>query len=221
MTAIDPLQWRTKLAGVSVFVAASIPSPARWDGSFDPLAITDAVVAVARAVLSSGGRLVTAAHPTIAPLLLYVAAEQPPTDEPLVVLYQSEVFQTVWPRETFRFEEEGIGRVVRTERVGDEPADPPRAPRSLDLMRRRLLDEEELAAAVFVGGMHGIPDEYAQFRARFPAAPTYSFGRPGGAASALVDTSPPAVRPLLAEDVVYPAVARAIVDDIATHYPDR
>jgi hypothetical protein len=59
--------------GRTLFLSASIPDPERWDGEFDALAITDAVVALARTFLSAGWRLVTAAHPTIAPLLLYVA----------------------------------------------------------------------------------------------------------------------------------------------------
>lgn len=206
---------RPSLVGGSVFVSASIPDPERWPGRFDALAITDAVVSVARIILASGGRLVTAAHPTVAPLLLYVAAEQPPSAEPLVVVYQSEVFQDVWPRATFRFEEQGIGTVVRTPRVGDEPPDPRYAPRSLALMRQRLLSEEQLIAAIFIGGMSGIPLEHAQFKQAHPDAPTYALAQPGGEAGALVDESPSAVRDILARGDVYPVVARAISADIA------
>ena len=63
------------LAGRAVFLSASIPDQSRWHGEFDVREITDAVVAASRAVLTADGVLVTAAHPTIAPLLLYVAGE--------------------------------------------------------------------------------------------------------------------------------------------------
>ena len=56
--------------GRALFLSASIPDPERWSGPFDALEVTDAVVALARASLTRGYALVTAAHPTIAPLLL-------------------------------------------------------------------------------------------------------------------------------------------------------
>src|SRR5258706_5370238 len=65
------------LAGRNVFLSSGIPDPAQWAGSFYAMEIAHAVVACARAVLSYGGTLLTAAHPTIAPLLLYLAREFP------------------------------------------------------------------------------------------------------------------------------------------------
>ena len=53
----------TQLAGQAVFLSASIPDPSRWPGEFDALEITDAVVSVARAVLSAGAVLVTGGAP--------------------------------------------------------------------------------------------------------------------------------------------------------------
>ena len=66
-----------QLRDVTVFLGGSIPDPGRWEGHFDAREITDATVAAARAILYAGGTLVTGAHPTIAPLILYVAAEIP------------------------------------------------------------------------------------------------------------------------------------------------
>jgi hypothetical protein len=43
----------------SVFVSASIPDPRRWEGEFDALEITDAVVALARTFLTAGFRVNT------------------------------------------------------------------------------------------------------------------------------------------------------------------
>src|ERR1700692_4396104 len=93
----------------SLFLSASIPDPQRWDGEFDALAITDAVVALARVFLTAGWRLVCAAHPTIAPLLLYVAAEIPDRGERRVSIYQSMLFEDVLPTATRRFEADRVG----------------------------------------------------------------------------------------------------------------
>lgn len=146
------IQQRNGLQGRSVFVSASIPDPTRWPADFRALDITDAVVAVARAVLQRGGRLVTAAHPTIAPLLLYVASETQRSSRPSVVVYQSAVFEPVLPESTRRFEADGVGELIRTPAVGDEPPDPVRATKSLPLMRRQMLTSEAPIGAVFVGG---------------------------------------------------------------------
>ncbi|QOR69379.1 hypothetical protein IM660_11790 [Ruania alkalisoli] len=205
----------TSLGGASVFLSASIPDTARWDGAFNVLEITDAVVAIAREVLQRGGRLVTAAHPTIAPLLLYVASEQRLNSHPTVVVYQSAVFDAVLPESTLRFEAEGVGSIVRTAAAFGESADPVEAIQSLDLMRRQMLTEEEPVAAIFVGGMGGIIKEHALFREIRDGAPTYALGHPGGAAAGLVEESPPALRAELANGDVYPAIARRILDDLA------
>ena len=203
------------LAGRGVFVSASIPDPGRWSGRFDALAITDAVVAVARTILARDGRIITAAHPTIAPLLLYVAAEQPQSAEPFVVVYQSEVFRDVWPPATLRFEAQRVGKVIRTPSVGEEPPDPRLAPQSLELMRTQLMRNERLVGAVFIGGMKGIRHEHHLFSNLCPDAPTYALGTPGGEAAKLVDSSPHDLQDMLASQAIYPAVARRIVADIA------
>jgi hypothetical protein len=203
------------LLGRAVFVSASIPDPDRWEGPFDALEITDAVVAIARAVLAAGGRLVTAAHPTIAPLILYVAAEQPPLGTPTVTVYQSEVFDGSMPEAISRFRDEGVGLVIRTPRIADEPPDPRRAPQSLAVMRDRMFADPTLTAAVFIGGMTGIPREHALFSQAHPTAPMYALGRPGGEARSLVEASPSEMRYMLSAGNVYPAIARSIVTHIA------
>lgn len=203
------------LEGKSVFLSASIPDPARWQGDFDALEITDAVVAVGREILSAGAQLVTAAHPTIAPLLLYVAAELPPADDPRVIVYQSRVFDSVMPEVTRKFEADGVGHLVRTDAVDGEPPDPRQAPRSLALMRRQMLTDTGPVAAIFIGGMEGIPIEHSDFGDLNPGRPTYSLGYPGGEARNLVPESVPQLRSLLLDGSVYPAIARAIVSDIA------
>ncbi|MDV7137073.1 SLOG domain-containing protein [Williamsia muralis] len=203
-----------RLEGRAVFLSASIPNPGRWHGYFDALEITDAVVAVARAILSAGGVLVTAAHPTIAPLILYVAAELPQRNERSVLVYQSAVFDEVLPAATRRFEAEGVGAIIRTPKIANEPADPTKAPQSLATMRSQMLTETEPAAAVFIGGMAGIPDEYRLFSELYPGRPIYPLGFPGGEARTLGQASQSRLGDQLNNGSVYPTLARAIVGDI-------
>lgn len=205
------------LPGTFVFLSASIPDPTRWNGDFDALEITDAVVAVGRGLLSAGARLVSAAHPTIAPLLLYVAAELPEAAEPRVIIYQSDVFDNVLPEAIRRFEAQGVGTVIRTEPADEEPPDPAQAPQSLDLMRRRMLTETEPRAAIFIGGMEGIPQELDLFGELCPGSPAYPLGQPGGASRELAEASTSPLRPLLLESKIYAAIGRAIVEDIRAH----
>ena len=151
---------------------------------------------------------------TIAPLLLYVAAEQPAKGRPEVVVYQSAIFDPIMPEATRRFEAEGVGVLVRTAAVDGEPPDPTQAPRSLELMRRQMLVDEKPVAAIFIGGMEGVIVEHDLFRDLFPDAPTYALGHPGGEARALVPKSPPSLQEVLAESDVYPTVARKILDHL-------
>jgi hypothetical protein len=177
---------KEKFAG-SIFLSGSIPDPDRWEGDFDPLEITDAVAAFARACLTRGYRIVTAAHPTLAPLLLYVAAEFPAIKHAPVVIYQSLLFENVLPTATRRFEASGVGSLVWTEAVaGDQPR-PGRWDESLAEMRTRMLTETEPIAAVFIGGMEGVREEYAMFKERYVNRPTFAVSRPGGEAARLHD----------------------------------
>jgi SLOG cluster3 family len=197
-----------------IFVSASIPDPDRWSGDFDALEITDAVVALARTFLTAGFRLVTAAHPTIAPLLLYVAAEFPSEAGERVAVYQSELFTDVLPVETRRFQTDGVGHLIWTPAAeGDHPKlgawD-----KSLDIMRRQMLDETQPIAACFIGGMEGIQTEYELFDTLFPERPMYPAGRPGGEARALLSRRDTALTLRLATDDTYPALWRAVLRDL-------
>lgn len=198
----------------SLFLSASIPDSSRWGGEFDALEITDAVVSLARVFLTAGWRLVTAAHPTIAPLLLYVAAEFSGGGSRRIAVYQSELFEDVLPTATRRFEADGVGTVVWTAAAAGDRPHPDEWNASLAIMRRQMLAETEPSAAVFVGGMHGISDEYRLFAKLRPDRPRYAVGRPGGEARTLVRASGSALDEQLREGVVYPAIWRAVLDDL-------
>jgi hypothetical protein len=68
---------KAMLEGRAVFISASFPSGDRGERfqPYDPAEIADAVTAVARAVFTVGGKLVFGGHPTITPLILFVAEE--------------------------------------------------------------------------------------------------------------------------------------------------
>lgn len=213
--AIDlpPMRTDTNPIG-TIFLSGSIPDPTRWEGEFDPLEITDAVVTFARACLTENFRIVTAAHPTLAPLLLYVAAEFPPSAEPLVLIYQSLLFDNVLPTATRRFEAAGVGTLVWTEaHEGDHP-EPGKWESSLEIMRAQMLEEADPDGAVFIGGMEGIRTEYALFGDRFPGRPMCAIKRPGGEAARLSDLEMRSGLVGLKQDATYPTLWRDFIRSV-------
>jgi hypothetical protein len=218
---LEPGTMRTtsRLAEVAVFVSASIPDPARWPGDFDPLEITDAVTAAARAVLTESGTVVTAAHPTIAPLLLYVAAEFPLMAHPSIVVYQSHLFSGMLPEATQRFEQAGTGIIKWTAAVEGEAPEPGRWDRSLRLMRETMIREAGPVAAIFIGGMEGVIEEHSLFEEALPGRPWYALGRPGGVARELASQERAGLRDSLLSGGIYPSLFRRVVSDIAASLP--
>jgi hypothetical protein len=206
------------LAGRAVFLSASIPDQSRWHGEFDVREITDAVVAASRAVLTADGVLVTAAHPTIAPLLLYVAGEFPrqPNQRASVITYQSALFENVMPKATHRFQESGVGELRLTPAVSGDAPTPSRWGRSLLKMREQMFAETKPVGAIFVGGMDGIRQEYELLASLHPSPVLYSVGRPGGEAARLPREAHSALENLLGTEDVYPTLFRAVIDDLTS-----
>lgn len=209
------------LRGRSLFLSASIPRT-DWEGEYDALEITDAVVAATRAIFGSGGRLVYGAHPAIAPLVLRVArsfADARREDLPLVRIYQSGVFEGFIPESTWELVHSGLGELVLTDPVPGET--PTNCPMSLARMREEMLNPEvnDLVAALFIGGMAGIDRELELYRLRFGDRPVYALGAPGGAARSLAHQADPDGSPFvtgqeLAESRHYPALMEGIIRDI-------
>lgn len=212
----------------ALFLSAGIPRPG-WEGDYDPLEITDAVVAATRAIFGSGGRLVYGAHPAVAPLVLRVArsfAQVREGDLPLVRIYQSRIFEGLIPDSTRELAHSGLGELVFTDPAPGET--PENCPLSLARMREQMLDPEvnDLAAAVFIGGMAGIDRELELYRQRFRNRPVYALGAPGGAARSLARRAEPSESPFvrteeLAESGHYPALMDAVVKDIAWRLDGR
>jgi len=203
------------LQGTEVFISASIPDPTRWEGDYNPLEITDAVTAAARAVLTETGRIITAAHPTIAPLLLYVAAEFPPMERPSIIVYQSDLFEGLLPEATRRFEEHSTGLIRWTKAAPGDLPEPGKWERSLRIMREAMLRRSDPQAAIFIGGMGGLVEEHSLFREIYPKRPWYALSRPGGVARQLALEGGAHLSAGLQSMGVYPALFSQVVADIA------
>lgn len=162
----------------AVFLSASFPQPgrARNFAPSDPAALADAVTAIARAILNRDGLLICGGHPTITPLLLYVASEYGWRHR--LIVYQSERFRHVVPDETWRLSEGGYGELRFTPEVGNTTKD-------LQLMRHEAFTAAKYRGAVFAGGMEGIIDEYNLFAELQPQAQRFVLSGPGGAAAEL------------------------------------
>src|SRR5437660_3643953 len=196
------------LNGHTVFLSASFPSrerSAQFFESADPNEITQALVAACRAILAAKVRIGFCGHPSVTPLIMMVAEEYLPEaldarkrlreqDRSRVIAYQSEVFRPYLPESTRQLEEWGLGELRWTESGEDIPKFLPggtvaagSADRSLELMRRQMLEETKPIAAIFIGGMEGIHAESELFDSVCRNRPSYFIGGPGGAARELAE----------------------------------
>lgn len=154
-----------------VFLSASVPDEKRFTKGFDPLAIREAIIALAGVVLRDRP-LVFGGHPAISPLLEHAARS-------LGALEQIHIYQS-------RFYEDRIPEIARkfqnlhwTKREPDEAA-------SLKTMREIMIGSWDFCGAVFVGGMDGIFEEAKWFRKLHPNKPQIVLGSTGGAAEILL-----------------------------------
>ena len=199
-----------RLVGRHVFLSASFPSGERGDRfrPFDAAEIAEAVTAIVRAVLASGGKLLFGGHPTITPLVLMIGTELRVRDA--VDVFQSEWFKDQITTETLGLYGSEIGSIHWTRECTSRD-------QSLLEMRRCMFDFVDLHGAVFVGGMEGILDEYEYVGNVLPGVPRIPIPGPGGAAAHLPTESvdcPANLRQWI-RSRRYPFVASLIVDAIA------
>jgi hypothetical protein len=159
-----------KIVSDAVFLSASVPDPKRapaFAKSADPVAITSAVTALVYVTL--GRRLlVWGGHPAITPMVLVVAESMGVDYGKWVKLYQSRLFEEDFPEENKRFQNLNLTDVVDGDRE-----------KSLRHMRERMFNENKFNAAVFIGGMGGIVEEFSLFTQLQPnavAVPVFSTG---------------------------------------------
>lgn len=164
----------------NVFLSASVPKPGReYYGTEDVIAIRDAVIALTSTVLANPVyHLIWGGHPSITPLITLVLDRFGLKMSDRVTLYQSE-----WFREIFPPENEDIGVRIITDKL--ETMD-----KSLDLMRNKMIRDNDYEAAVFIGGMGGIFKEYDLFRDCHHDVKVLPIASTGAAAKGLYDKYP-------------------------------
>jgi SLOG cluster3 family len=192
------------LRGKTVFLSASVPNEKRADrynriedAAFE---IEQAVISLARAVFSEGGRLVFGGHPAISPLVAMVVGEyrEPrfaesaeERQEVPVEIYQSRAFEGYLPDDTLLMYRLGYAAIHWVDAVGDErfdpdaPAENVQCRNSLRRMRETMLEASHPDAMVCIGGMEGLEDEVALAIDRGRLFPIYVLERTGGAAALL------------------------------------
>lgn len=161
----------------NIFLSASVPLPERdpkYIETADVIAIRDAVIALAAAVLPSH-RLIWGGHPSITPLIYYVMEKLKMDIQNHLWLYQSLFFKDKFPEDNEKFK-----NVHYTESQGDIHS-------SIQLMRNRMLSENAFSAAVFIGGMDGIEVEYNMFRENHPEALVLPVASTGAATKIVYD----------------------------------
>lgn len=158
-----------------VFLSASIPEKGRgnFDDTADPFLIQFAVRELVTVCLGRQ-RIVWGGHPSITPMVHAVCVDMGLKDFDAVLLYQSEFFRGEIPESNKFFE------TVYTERVPGNKAE------NLTHMRRKMLSRPNLHAAIFIGGMDGIFEEFELFH-EFHGCDGIAFAltAPGGASKEL------------------------------------
>lgn len=163
----------------NIFLSASIPLPERdkeYIESADIIAIRDAVVALATVVLPHH-RIVWGGHPSITPLIYYVMSKLNLNIQNHVTIYQSKLFEKFFPEDNNKFENIELTEIVENDRD-----------KSLAHMRERMLSEFNFSAAVFIGGMEGIKDEYKMFVEKHPESIVLPIASTGAATKIVYDS---------------------------------
>ena len=156
----------------AIFLSASVPDPKRgpeYATTADTVAISSAVSALVNVTL--GRRLlVWGGHPAITPMIWVVAEDIGVEYGSWVRLYQSRYFSDEFPEDNERFQ-----NVTYTDNIEND------RDKSLLVMRERMLSDYCFKAAVFIGGMGGIVQEFDLFRRLQPDAAIVPIVSTGGA----------------------------------------
>ena len=187
---------------LNLFLSASVPVVGRADGKYlataDIIAIRDAVIALASVVLPRY-HLIWGGHPSITPLIANVLRHSSKEVNSSVTVYQSGYFVKEFPKEN-----KDVEHVVVTESLGERAS-------SLDLMRRQMVIENDFAAAVFIGGMDGVEDEYKLFVESHPEAKVFPMASTGAAALMLYDANTDAFDERLKNDMAYASLFKDLL----------
>lgn len=159
---------------MTVFVSASVPDPRKkgeehYAETADNVAIRDAITAAVQ-VVTPAGKLVFGGHPAITPMVARVAAAMNTLEN--VQIFQSLWFQPMFPEENRAFRSLTLIPAASTQK------------QSLMDMRAAML-EGPFDAALFIGGMKGVEDEFEAVWKRVPR--WFPLATTGGAARVLAE----------------------------------
>lgn len=157
----------------NIFLSAGVPTADRNPVYFetaDIIAIRDSVIALASTVLATNDfHLIWGGQPAITSLIALVLERFNLKMSDRVTLYQSYEFERFFPKEN-----ENVGRIIYTEKKESRAA-------SLHLMREHMIGDHIYTAAVFIGGMEGVIDEYTIFKKYHPNVPCFPIASTGAA----------------------------------------
>lgn len=156
-----------------IFLSASVPKRGRgdFDETSDPFLIQFAVRELVALCLGRR-QIVWGGHPSITPMVHAVCREFGADYDAPVLLYQSAFYADRFPISN-QFFDPIVVDAQETESA------------SLSALRRRMLDQD-LSAAIFIGGMDGILEEHGLYKERHGRdAPALALAAPGGAARRL------------------------------------
>lgn len=212
----------------AIFLSASIPTPGRapFDQDVQRYEIREAVLGLVTICRDMELRLGFGGHPAISPLVHHAAEALGNLAD--ITIYQSEFFRDRMPAVALAFP--GLIFTLAVHDPDQTCRDNLRA--SVGVMRDQMINTFAggYLAAVFIGGMDGIEDEFKRFGARYPTAPRLPISSTGGATRLLhllaqlrPDELPLPAMQLLNEDAdepggrTYRALFEALLRSITFH----
>lgn len=160
-----------------IFLSASVPEVGRgnYADSANPFLIQLAIREFFIAAMSKH-RVVWGGHPAITPMIWAICEDLNVEYSKNVVLYQSKFFQDRFPEENEKFKNVIFTEVIEGKRD-----------MSLLKMREDMLSRPDLSAAVFIGGMDGVEQEFQLYQNLKPMGAVIVCAGPGGAAKNLAE----------------------------------
>jgi len=155
----------------AIFLSASVPINGRgtYHETANPFLIQCAVRDFAISVIRDH-TIIWGGHPAITPMLWNICEDLGGECAGKVVLYQSKIFAGIFPDEN-----EFFPNIVYIDAVGEDQD------QSVHALREQMISRQDLAAAVFIGGMEGIEIEHDMFKSYHPTATVLPVASPGGA----------------------------------------
>ncbi len=188
----------------NIFLSAGVPTldrPAKYYNTADVIAIRDSVIALASTVLAvKEYHLIWGGHPSITPLIALVLERYKLKMTNRVTLYQSYEYESKFPKENAN-----VGNIVYTEKKENTQA-------SLLFMRQKMIGENDFEAAVFIGGMEGIIEEYELFKEFHPGVPCLPIASTGAAAKILYEEHPKEFDERLLSELSYTSLFKELLE---------